>query len=270
MIIDSYKFASVPMDADAAAYIARFTVPPSSQIETKINTFFLTLKSIGVWSKLDTFILSKGIETQQAGLLDLKRVSTAVLNGLTAWTTTDGFLGSADVSQPSFVNQGYTPSTDAVNMTPNAAGMGVYLTGLPTSAITYTHGLFGAYSPNYRSRAVVDSTDGYFWQTFINSGGTAMPHSSSSALAVGIIQLNRTAKDASALYVNSTIVCSDTANDDTRALPDYCMTLCAGWAVGSVTPSLRSDCKIGASWAGLPLTSDEQSDLKTALETFWS
>lgn len=261
MIIDSYKFAGVPMDADAAAYIARFTVPPSSPMAAKINTFFLTLKSIGVWSKLDTLYLSKGVQDSQVCLLDLKRTTkVAAANGAN-WSF-DSSLGWV-TGKYTYTATDYQPGFNGVNLQRDDNCVFAYLTQKPQTSSAYTH-------------QIITQASGQFWLQVIDATGAisaAYINNASVTAGAGTVTsgdlyaLRRDSSTSASITKGTTVVASSaaasvaiTATDNSNHI------LQAGLTANAtiVTPQ-----GIGAFGAGAFLTTTELGDLKTALEAFW-
>ncbi len=78
--------------------------------------------------------------------------------------------------------------------------------------------------------------------------------------------INRTASNALAVYRDSASKATNTTNNAGRMLADA--NLHFNVASGGATTGYAS--AVAAVWAGLPLSTTEQSDLKTALDNYFS
>ena len=253
------------LDPDAAAFIARFTVPPNEARSNTINTLFLSLKSVGVFSKLDTLYIGKKAQDEQSAKLDLVRTTKTIsYSGAVTWNPADGFKHAYNTG----TIFDYAPANDGVDYSAYSAGLGVYfrnaLTGSPDFGVSGL-GLNGS-GPSL-------STDRVFLQVTVGDASSNVNGDYSSADQASwtdsntggsevFYQLNRTASNKQTLYKSASALAAisgDTYNGTTRTL-----TTTSFNTVAPRTPILY------AFWAGAPLTTTEQSDLKTALDTYFS
>ena len=95
-------------EAEAAALFARFTTPPDATRKGHINTLIKTLKTAGIWSKLDAFYVMAAADSQAArqnwvaDQYNLTAVSSPV------FTTDRGYQGDA---ASSYLETNFNPTT---------------------------------------------------------------------------------------------------------------------------------------------------------------
>ena len=264
MIIDSYKFASAPpLDADAAAYIARFTVPPSGEMTTKINTFFLTLKSIGAWSKLDMLFLSKGVQDSQVCLLDLKRPTKVAAGAGSNWSFDSG-LGWV-TGQYTYTATDYQPGFNGVNLQRDDNCIFAYLTQKPqVSDGGSVHRLITQWTEQFLLQ--VHDTTGDFTAAYIN--GASVTAGAGIVTSGALYALRRDSSTSASITKDTAVVASSaTASNAIPASDNSINVLRAG---DTANKAIATPQGIGAFGAGAFLTTTELGNLKTALETFWS
>jgi len=238
--------------------------------KNKVDTAITTLIETGVWDKLDAFILSPRWQDEQAGLLDWKRPVSFTKNGSASWSSTLGLVGAS--SAGAYFNSVFTPTTDAVNYTANSAGIGCYISEMPTVA---ARSLFGGYgsqgtykrinlqiyqSPNANSfsNSVINGYDG--------TGAERVDNTAANSATTGLVQFNRTSSALSGLFMNGTSVASVNNNNGTRIIQDVPIYVLANNTNGSI--GAHSDAKLYAWWAGAPLDVTEQAALKSIIDAY--
>lgn len=264
MIIDSYKFASAPpLDADAAAYIARFTVPPSGEMTTKINTFFLTLKSIGAWSKLDMLFLSKGVQDSQVCILDMKRTTKVASSAGANWSF-DPALGWV-TGQYTYTATDYQPGFNGVNLQRDDNCIFAYLTQKPqVSGGGNNHLLITQFDIQFMLQ--VTAATGAIPSAVINVA--SLTAGDGTVTNNDLYALRRDSSTSASVTKGTTVVASSaTASAAITATDNSNNILIAG---STSIADLDTPQGIGAFGAGAFLTTTELGNLKTALETFWS
>lgn len=258
------------IDPDAATFIARFTVAPDSPRIAAINNLFIAIKTAGVYAKLNMLFVPKKGQDSQSGLLDLKRhTKAASIVGSASWSSTLGFVGVTGANN--YVSSNYTPSTDAADgVTANNFGMGCYMTlagaVYPSSS---TVGLIVAYSSTALGRSALlvqgNEVSNSISSSYVSGSANLVSEVSSNG-DPWFYQLNRTAPNSLTAYRNGAISGSNVVNDDGRLLSDADLH----FNVSSGNGTTGQPSAIGAVWAGLPLSTTEQSDLKTALDNYFS
>lgn len=99
-----------------------YTKPSASQ-QVKQNQLIVDLKAVGIWTLLDCFQVYANDGSSDFGLLNWKNPTGNI--GSTSGTLTFnkyGFLGSG----AGFINSGYNPTTNAVNLSIYNASYGVW------------------------------------------------------------------------------------------------------------------------------------------------
>ncbi|RWL19735.1 MAG: hypothetical protein EOR57_14170 [Mesorhizobium sp.] len=108
---------------EAEALFARFTTPPTAARKVLINSFIVSLKSAGVWTKLDALWIMAAADSQAArqnwkvDLYNLTAVSSPT------FTTDRGFAGDGSASH---LTTGFTPSTAGGQFALNSSHLGVW------------------------------------------------------------------------------------------------------------------------------------------------
>ena len=257
------------LDSDAATYIARFTVEPDNARKTAINNLFIALKDAGVYAKLNMLFVPKKAQDSQSGLLDLKRhTEEATIVGVASWDADLGFVGS--VGDNRYIDSNYTPSTDASGgVTATNIGVGVYATDIgfvsPAAGTTYLAVAYSILGDERISLQVYgDNTTNWVLSSYLfgSANNVAEPSSTTEPF---FYHLNRTAADSLTAYRNC--VSRGTNNTTaTRTLTTNSVRFLAYASDGSTGVNGA----VGAAWLGEPLTTTEQSDLKTALDNYFS
>lgn len=258
------------LDPDAATFIARFTTPPDSPRIAAINNLFIAIKSYGVYAKLNMLFVPKKGQDSQSGLLDLKRhTKAASIVGSASWSSELGFVGVTGTNN--YITSNYMPSVDAADgVTANNFGMGAYMTkpsaAYPADSDT---ALILAYGTGSLSRSLLkvygNEIANKISSSYIHGVADFVSESATNS-DPWFYQINRTASDALAIYRDATLKGTKTVDNAGRLLADA--NLHFNVSNSASTSGLPS--AVGAAWAGQPLTTTEQGDLKTALDNYFS
>jgi len=261
------------LDSSAASLFSRSgTTVPDAQ-KSRVNTAIKALKAAGVWSKLDAFIISAKWQDEQAGLLDWIRPVSLVKNGAASWSATYGLQGA--ISAGAYFGSAFTPTTDATNYTANSAGIGCYISALPSTDGTYLFGGYGTQagahkrtglafykSPNNNSfsNSVMNGADGV--------SADRIDNTAANSATTGLVQFNRTTSAISTIYMNSTSIGATNNAYAGRLIQDVSLHILANNTNGSTVGVC--DGKLAAWWAGAPLDTTEQTALKSIIDTYLS
>lgn len=244
------------VNAEAEALAERFTTPPTDARKLLIDNLVGSLKSAGVWSKLDAFYVMAA-ETEQAGQRNWVK-DAHNLNPVNSPTfTTDRGYDFNGTTQ--YLNTQYTPSTQAVQYALNSASAFVWCTedvqaDTYAMAVNGTGGLMGIiprrnvnqYLSALNSSTVTGTTTG----TVGDSKGLTHVDRSSSVLTT-------TYKDGTSATTNTVV---------SAALPDFPIFLGARNVVGTPgSPDTRAQAAAGI---GASLGSTAAAALHTALNTY--
>jgi hypothetical protein len=100
-----------------------YTLPSTAQ-RLKQNTLLSSLKTSGVWNKLDTFANFATDGSSSFALIDWKRVSLLTAVNSPTFTTNEGFTGNGTSSH---INTNFTPFLNASNYQLNNASRYIYI-----------------------------------------------------------------------------------------------------------------------------------------------
>jgi hypothetical protein len=221
-----------------------------------INALIVTLKSGGVWTKLDR-LWDFAAENTTCALVDLKALATATAVNSPTFTTDRGYTGNGSTS---YIDTNFNPGTGTPNYTGNAACFGIWdITTSPNSG-TVPIGInyFGHYS-----EGTIHYPDGNsYWRVNTSGAGLAVAYP-----GPGLHMANRSAAGNDQLYRNgSSIVTSTTSATALTATNFY---VCArNNDSGTPTAGSFSTDQIAAVVFGGTLSSTEHGTLYTALRTY--
>lgn len=125
----------VAIDADAWSYIAAMTVRPDFARQTLIKTLVDSLKSAGVWAKLDALYLLAAHDAQ-AARLNAKAPGSFALTatGSPTFTTDRGYTGTGTgVTPGGYLTSGFNPATAGGHFAPNDAHLAVWVRNASSS-----------------------------------------------------------------------------------------------------------------------------------------
>jgi hypothetical protein len=236
------------LDADYYAVLSRGTTLgytlPDATLQGKQNTLVISLKSAGIWNKLDILKIYATNNSNMATLNWKVPAShqTTLVNSPT-FTANLGFKGNASTS---YLNTNFNPATSGVQYTLNNASRFIYL---KTAFVTANYGqldsLTGSTSNILYNRNVNDQK--------INQGASAISHNADLSGA-GLKVINRTSSTNVELFNGSTQL-SRTATSTSVASGNQYVLPNGGDARASVYG-------MGASLVA------ENSSLKTILDTY--
>lgn len=242
--------AAVVYSAEATTAFAAMSTQPSAALKGLINTCIVSLKTAGVWAKLDALYLMNA-ETAQAARVNIKNPGTYDLTATSSptFTAKSGYAGDGAAA---YLNTAFNPFTAT---TPQFVQNSACLFGwslkttLDTGALVGVAGAGGAY---LYSRYTGNVSLGR-----VNT--TAGDISVASADGSGLFAINRTAAGASQLYRNGSSIGTGAAASAAPA--------------SVVTTLLRANTEyfggtMMSAGIGASLSAQEHSDLYAALNTF--
>lgn len=259
-ILETYFDTVMVLDPDYLSLLSRMTVQPNSSLANRLKRVIRGLKEKGIWDKLDSLYIPKGIHTAQAARLDWKRSSISALPyNSVLWSTGAGFEGDG-VS--AYVNTLFTPSVDGVKFTLNNFGIGCYITEInPVSNFANT--LFGSRQNSNKYLSMSVTTNEQLSAELCSGSSITSPSPTSYN---GFHHVNRTSSSTAEIFKNALSLFSTNSNASV-GLPSFPVYLLAS-NLGSLDSP--SKVKIGCWYAGSSLTTTEQSALNSILETFWA
>ena len=238
-------------ETESEALFARMTAQPDATRKGHINTLIASLKSAGVWSKLDTLYLFAAHDSQ-AGLLNWKSTSfnaTLVGPNLPAHNTDIGFSGATAASSTAshLTAGGYDPSVGGLNYVAASSHFGIFTTKIATfnDIMRVRSGGFNA--GFIRAEGRVFGRSGFNTQFDILPGSVAQR---------GHYVLNRETTTDGAYYNGTAAAATSTADTEIRGP----FNLLVGGGLNGH--------RIATHHAGAHLTSTEAADLYAALNTY--
>ncbi|MBY5698391.1 hypothetical protein [Rhizobium leguminosarum] len=120
------------LDADVASFFARLTTPPTAERASLYSTLILSLKSAGVWSKLDALWIMAAADSQAArlNLVSSSYPLTPISNPV--FTVDRGYTGDGSAS---YLDTNMdTGAGGSVKIQRNSAFMGCYVNTATTGA----------------------------------------------------------------------------------------------------------------------------------------
>lgn len=253
------------LDPDAAAFIARFAVEPDSTRKNAINQLFLSLKDSGIYNKLDSLYIAKQSQDTQSALLDWKRPNkSATLVGNANIDYTNGF-NSID-AYSCYVNTNFTPSVDSINFTANRGGIGCLLTRRANGST-----IFGsAHLPvayNRISCALLGS-DQYQAISINGDVGSLDLMTTTGNNPLGLLQVNRTATNAAATYMDAVEVATSNIDSLSRTLSTFPIFLFAQNTAGAAEG--LANASIGVFYVGDAFEDTEQENIRYLLDQYFN
>lgn len=247
----------VPYSEEAELLFARMTTPPGDTRKLAIDTCIKSLKSAGVWDKLDSLYMFFAPDSQ-AAFLDWKRgTKEGTLQGSASFSVYDGITGSTVAG--SRFDTAFNPSSDGVNFTTSACAIGCLVTARATASTTAT--LFGSKGSTTNKIISLSET--------VSSGVLSGKMFDASALTSSVVSggglfscsKNGTSKK---IYKDSASVAS--AADAKATATNYEISLFALNDNGSYSD--LSDASVSMFFAGGYLTTDDLTALKLAVDTY--
>ena len=188
----------VAFDTDYQAVLNRattlgYTLPSASQ-RIKQNSLVLSLKSGGIWNKLDVLYIFANDGGSDFATLNWKAptLNQATLINSPTFTNNQGFTGNGTSS---YINTNFNPATSGVNYTLNNASRNIFVRNQSTSAST----LDGVPSGNSNASVGVNTT-----LLRINQGATSLPTSADYSGSNFLKSIHRTSVSNIELFVGTT------------------------------------------------------------------
>ena len=114
----------VSYEAEALTYFAAMSVAPDDTRKGHLNTLIASLKTAGVWAKLDGLYIMAAHDAQAARVNAVNPASVATANGTITFTTDRGYAGNGTTG---YLNTGFNPTTaPSPKYARNSAHMGAW------------------------------------------------------------------------------------------------------------------------------------------------
>lgn len=249
------KAAPLVLETEAAALIARMSPAPDSDRQGLINTLVKSLKTDGVWPKLDVLTVLAAHASQPALLNWIANAFNPTLISTPTFVADRGFTGAASKG----INSNFNPATAGGHYAQDSAFAGIWVrtTGdgmllgardNTSTPLAYTQLARASTSLNVR----------------LNADNSASPNFTVAAGAA-FLAANRSASTGVDVYQNGSLV--STGADASTAIPSFPIYILddnANGALGGNTCTAQA-----AAYAfGQALTSTDQSNLYAALSTY--
>lgn len=236
--------------AETNAFIARMSVEPDATRKGHINTFFTTLKAIGL-SKFDAVYLFAA-HTEQAALLSLiDSTYNCTKVGSPTFTTDRGFVGTGDETH---LNTGFNPATaSSPKFTQNSSHISGWCRAT-TGQGRYFWGQASSMNVSFVPRWSGGDTNCYH---SLNSseGGT------SNTDPQGHYIISRASSAGYAVYKNGSSIANRTATSTAHNSSNILFLETSGYSAWSTG-------EIAAASIGSNLTSTEAADFYSAVNTY--
>jgi hypothetical protein len=231
------------LDADYYAVLSRGTTLgytlPDATLQTKQNATVLSLKSAGIWSKLDILYLFATNNSNMA-TLNFKAPSShqVTLVNSPSFTASQGFKGNASTS---YLNTNFNPATSGVQYTLNNASRFIYL---KTAFITSPYYLLDSYltftQNTFQNR---NSNDQKINQT------SGVISSNADLSGAGLKVINRTSSTNVELFngstqISRTATSTSIASGNQYVLPSGCDACASVYAMGASLVAENAQLKI--------------------------
>lgn len=112
------------VDADVASFLARLTTPPTTERASLYSNLILSLKSAGVWAKLDALWIMAAADSQAARLNLVSSSYTLSPVSSPTFTADRGYTGDGSTS---YLDSGYDTNGAGILLLRNAHAFGVYV-----------------------------------------------------------------------------------------------------------------------------------------------
>lgn len=235
---------------ETSALIARFTTPPTAARTALIDSLIRSLKTAGLWTKLDAFYILAA-ETAQAA----QRNWIADAYNLTpvsspTFTTDRGYTGNASTAH---LTTGLNPTTSGGKYTQNSATLGSWSrtdNNANYCDIGADSGVIGSIRPRVTN--------------LLSASTNATASLPAIATSIGLSAWSRTGASVAEVYKNGASLLADTTTS--LGLPNASFVLLARGT--TTTPDQFSGNEIAAAFIGQGLNDAEHASMFTAVNTY--
>jgi hypothetical protein len=231
------------LDADYYAVLARGTTLgytlPDATLQVKQNATVISLKSAGIWTKLDILYLFATNNSNMA-TLNFKAPSShqVTLVNSPSFTVSQGFKGNASTS---YLNTNFNPATSGVQYTLNNASRFIYLkTAFVTPTMYILDNVLGVSQNSLQNRNANDHK--------INQSGNVIS-SNADLSGAGLKVINRTSSTNVEIFNGSTqlsrTATSTSINSGNQyVIPSGCDACASVYAMGASLVAENAQLKI--------------------------
>jgi len=257
----SFTVATTGYETESETIFAAFTTPPDDTRKGVINTAVLALKTgalsgSNVFAKLD-LLYAEGAATNQAGRINWINPGTFTCTEVNSptFTADQGFAGNGTTS---YLDTGYTPSTNGSTFTQNSACLFVWSR---TNSRSNSAAAIGAATSDAPAVAYINP-----WNLSVDNvshglNGSTGFNAFAPTSAAGFFCLTRTASTGYDVYRNTTNLGTQTSTSAGRS--DQVMRICGGNVSANFTTR-----QILFAGCGGGLNANEVADLFNALDAY--
>jgi len=238
-------------EAETTALLARFSVQPDETRALLINALIASLKTAGVWSKLDAFYVMAAHDAQAAQRNWIQNAYNLSAVSSPTFTTDRGYAGNGSSS---YLDTGFNPVTAPTpKFVQNSASFGAWSRTSGQSSASVAGWFDGSDGLTLLPRSTAD-----FVQGRINQASSTTY--SANTDGAGLYALNRSGVSATQAYRNG--AAWGTGSVASAALNS------APFTFGHVTAALYSAMQFSSGFIGSSLTAGEHAALYAALHTY--
>lgn len=246
---------TAPYSAEATAYFAAMSVQPDATRKSALDTLISSLKTGGVWAKLDWLTVHAAHDEQAARVNAVNPAQVASVGVAPTFTTDRGYTGNGTTQ---YLNTGWNASTAAGKFTQNDCSMGVWCGTDVSSGAQYDCG---------NGNATINARSG------TNTALTVQSAAGSStvlspATSVGFTSWTRTSSTAGTAYKNGASMGAISTTSATLRNATFLICAANTSTTGTVTAGNFSTRRIQALCWGSQLSGAEQLALYNALATY--
>jgi len=231
------------VNSEAAALVARFTTPPDNPRKLLIDNLVGSLKSDGVWARLELFYVLAAADAQAARRNWIADVGNLAAVASPIFTADRGYVSDGSSA---YLESSYELST-ATLFTQNDASLGQWNNTLVAATVDIMA------VGNARIRPYAGTGSVAFRP---NTSATLLP---ARTPTTGSLAYSRTASNAWSAYGGGSLISS--AADVSSAVSGTLRLL----AISGGTPSTS---RMAAAWAGASLSDAQQAAMNAALNTY--
>jgi len=250
----AYMEAVYPFEPESLAIFDEFTTPPTFERKLAINTCVAALIDAGVWDKLDVLYMFAAADSQ-AALINWKSPGsfTATAANSPTFTADRGFTGNGSA----YLDTGYAPNTEAINLSLNSASLGGYTRNNRTSGATDAlGGARGGGAEPFLGLQAKNASDKLAGAA--NTAGGFTLSTSTVGSAQGSSVVSRTASNLTTVYRDGASVGSDATASTAIPPGENIFVLAMSRDAGSAF--LLSGDQVSSFFVGGGLTAGEVSD----------
>ena len=249
----------VSYEAEALTYFAAMSVAPDDTRKGHLNTLIASLKTAGVWAKLDGLYIMAAHDAQAARVNAVNPASVATANGTITFTTDRGYAGNGTTG---YLNTGFNPTTaPSPKYARNSAHMGAWSrTAVNAGAeIGVACGLGTPATAQILSNVFGSS------RVYTNNGNSVIAFANSPTTH---ICWSRTGSNTAPYYSNAALQGTDVNGSVVLANAEFLISAQNQSTTGTVTPGAYCQNQIMFTHFGQSLSGAEVTAMYNALSAY--